>query len=141
MHTIYHQLKINAAACTIFKAISDPTHLVHWWPLTCTGSPIENGTYNYFFGEPYDWWALVSKCTINEVIEFKMTKADEEWMPTSFGYIITPQEDGCILKFYHSGWAAQSEHYCIASFCWAMLLNGLKQYIEQGVVIPFEKRN
>ena len=31
-------------------------------------------------------------------------------------------------------------HYGRSSYCSAMLLNGLKNYIEKGVVVPFEDK-
>ncbi|MDE0535256.1 hypothetical protein [Tenacibaculum sp. L6] len=55
--TIYHNFHIKALSNEVFKAITNQEDLVHWWPLKCTGTPKIGIEYNFFFGEPYNWYA------------------------------------------------------------------------------------
>lgn len=138
---IYHDLIINTSAENVFQAISEPEQLVNWWPLTCTGKPEKGAKYNFFFGEPYNWFGTVDQCFTNEFFSIKMTKADSDWDPTTFSFKLSEENGKTLLQFSHTNWQARNSHFRIASFCWAMLLKGLKDYIEKGVIIPFEERN
>ena len=35
--SIYHDLKIESSIERVYDAISNPEHLVNWWPLKCYG--------------------------------------------------------------------------------------------------------
>ncbi|MBR9921679.1 MAG: SRPBCC domain-containing protein [Bacteroidetes bacterium] len=140
MYHIYHDLEIKASPDKVYRAVTDPKHLINWWPLKCSGNPEKGEEYNYFFGPEYDWLAQVSDCSENEYIYFKMTRSDPDWDPTSFGYQLEAKEDGIQLKFSHKNWPACNGHFRHSSFCWAILLKGLKDYLETGKIIPFEDR-
>jgi hypothetical protein len=69
-----------------------------------------------------------------------MTDSDEDWDPTSFGFDLEPQEAGTAVKFWHKGWPTLNHHFRRSSYCWAILLQGLKNYVEKGIIVPFEER-
>ncbi|OIQ30840.1 MAG: hypothetical protein BM564_01105 [Bacteroidetes bacterium MedPE-SWsnd-G2] len=140
-HTIYFDVIINEESSKVFQAISDPKSLVNWWPKTCEGEQKLDGIYNLFFTEAYNWFGKVTSYNPNTHFEIKMTQASEDWLPTTFGFELEPSNHKTRLKFYHKNWKSINAHYRHSAFCWAMLLNGLKNYIENGEIIPFEKRN
>lgn len=70
-----------------------------------------------------------------------MTKSDKDWNPTTFGFDLESSDKGTMVNFSHINWPEQNHHFKHSSFCWAILLNGLKNYLEKGVIIPFEERN
>ena len=140
MHSIYHDLPILASSKAVFAAVTLPEHLVNWWPQRCTGQPEEGSTYNFFFTPAYDWYGEVVKCEPNRAFHIKMTKSDEDWDPTSFGFDLKEEEVGIRLEFWHKGWPACNDHYRTSSYCWAILLKGLKDYVEKGIIVPFEER-
>ncbi|MFO0940529.1 MAG: hypothetical protein U0930_07150 [Pirellulales bacterium] len=45
------------------------------------------------------------------------------------------------MRFFHVDWESTSDHFAITNYCWGQLLKGLKDYVENGSVIPFENRN
>lgn len=142
MQTIYHDLIIDVAPAKVFDAVSTPQGFNDWWTLQCKGTPGLNEKYNLYFGDEYDWFATVSKFKENEEIEFSMTEAMEEWLPTRFGFILKRENnDHTYLQFYHTGWKEVTQEFRIASYCWANLLRQLKHYLEQGIITPFEERN
>ncbi|TXG35651.1 SRPBCC family protein [Seonamhaeicola maritimus] len=140
-YSIFHNLEINASTKEVFDAVSQPEHLNNWWTLKSSGIPKLNQEYNLNFTDSYNWYCNVSEVKTNEYILFKMTKSDRDWSPTTFGFDLQETETGTSVRFSHSNWRIQNDHFKIASFCWAILLNGLKKYLEKGIIIPFEERN
>lgn len=142
MNTIYHDFTINVSKEKVFAAINSPDGLNNWWTLRCSGKPALNEEYNLYFAEEYNWFATISKFLVNEEIEFKMTHAMTEWLPTYFGFKIEETKNNMTyVQFYHGGWKTISKEFRTASYCWADLLRQMKQYLEKGIITPFEQRN
>ena len=139
-YSIYHDLIIHAPVEKVYSAISDPTHLINWWPQSCSGIANQGEPYNFYFGPKNDWWGEVTNCEVNKTFHIKMTVSDADWNPTSFGFDLTTLQEGVQLHFWHVGWPSCNHHFKRSSFCWAMLLNGLREYVEKGVIVPFERR-
>ncbi len=138
---IHHHLTINAPLKNVFERIIDPKHLVNWWPLKCSGTPQLGAIYNFYFDESYDWYGKVIQIEPEKSFHVKMTDSDSDWNPTSFGFDLEKIETGTKLEFWHVGWPECNAHFKRSSFCWAMLLNGLKNYTEKGTIIPFGERD
>ena len=137
---IYHNLLIKASAKDIFDAVSLPEHLNNWWSLKSSGEPKLGAEYNLNFTDAYNRYGKAIECEINQSFFIKMTDADDDWNPTTFGFVLEEKENGIYLRFSHTGWLENNDHLKHSSFCWAMLLNGLKNYVEKGIVVPFEER-
>ncbi|MEM1356616.1 MAG: SRPBCC domain-containing protein [Bacteroidota bacterium] len=138
---IYHDLVVAAPTGQLFAAVSLSEQLVNWWPFRCTGEPAVGATYNFFFSPEYDWYGEVIKVIPNEAFHVRMTAADPDWTPTSFGFDLSEVEGGRTqLSFWHRGWPACNAHFKRSSFCWAILLQGLKNYVEKGTIVPFAER-
>ncbi|WP_425636807.1 SRPBCC family protein [Algoriphagus yeomjeoni] len=138
--SIFHTLTIKASEDKVFDAVSDPRHLVNWWPQRCTGSPKLGSIYNFYFSEEYDWFGKVVSVDPKKSFHIKMTESDQDWNPTTFGFELEESGEKVVVKFSHTNWPACNEHFKIASYCWAILLQGLKSYIEKGIIVPFEER-
>lgn len=139
-NSIYHDLVIKATISKVFDAVSEPECLINWWPKTCKGIPKENEIYNFFFTSEYDWYGKVINYKKDSSFYIKMLKSDADWNPTSFGFDLLQENNKVKVQFWHTGWLECNAHFRTTSFCWAMLLNGLKNYVEKDIVIPFEKR-
>jgi len=140
-HSIYFNFIINSDKFSVYKAVSEPGHLENWWPLKCSGIPRVGEEFNFNFTDKYDWYAEVTSCKQWDHIHYKMTKSDDDWNPTTFGFKLKEKDNGTCLNFFHTDWPELNNHFKHSSFCWAMLLNGLKSYLEKGAIIPFEKRS
>ena len=140
-YQILHDLLIKASPQRVFTAVSDPVELEKWWPLECSGTPEPDAEYRFYFGDPYDWRARV--CHINQGagIHYRMTESDDDWRPTRFGFDLDERAEGTWLRFSHVDWTEANEHFRHSSFCWAVLLRGLKDLLEKGDVVPFEQRS
>lgn len=142
MNNIYHNFIIKAKPQTVFHAVSDPKHLINWWPLKCSGIPEVGSEYNFNFTDEYDWFGELVKCEEAKAFHIKMTKSDADWNPTTFGFDLEQMKDGSTyVEFWHKDWPEKNKHFKYSSFCWAGLLKGLKNYIEKGNIIPFEERD
>lgn len=139
-HSIYHNLQIKSSSEKIYEAISSPEHLINWWPLKCTGTPEIGKEYNFFFTSEYDWYGKVSRIEKNTAFHITMTKSDKDWDPTTFGFDLESQDNGVLVQFSHHRWVECNAHYKSTSYCWALLLHGLKDYLEAGIILPFEDR-
>lgn len=139
--SIFHNLHIKASQNEVFDAVSQPKHLDNWWTLKSSGIPELHAEYNLNFTDDYNWFGIVSKVKRNESFHLKMTDADKDWNPTTFGFDLETKSDSTLVKFCHVNWQNDNHHFKHSSFCWAMLLNGLKNYLEKEIIIPFEDRN
>lgn len=139
-YAIYHNLSIKVDKAKVYRAISDPNQLVNWWPLKCSGIPKEEEVYNFNFTDSYNWYAKVLRCKDGEYIHYNMTESDDDWNPTTFGFDLKKSKNGTIVNFSHINWPECNAEFKQSSFCWAMLLNGLKNNLEKGIIIPFEER-
>ncbi len=138
---IYHNLHIKASPKEVFDAVSLPKHLDNWWTLKSSGVPELDSEYNLNFTDDYNWYCKVSQVKSNESFHLKMTKSDDDWSPTTFGFELKPENNGTIVMFSHTNWIIDNQEFKQSSFCWAMLLNGLKNYLEKGDIVPFAERN
>ena len=141
MADIFFDISINASTEKVFQSFCLPEHLDNWWTLKSLGTPELNARYNLNFTDQYDWYAKVVDVVPNERFYLKMTSSDPDWDPTTFGISIENKGDSTLLKFSHINWPENNHHYRHSSFCWAQLLNGFKNYVEKGIVIPFEDRS
>ncbi|WP_298346949.1 SRPBCC domain-containing protein [uncultured Algibacter sp.] len=140
-YNIYHTLQIKTSVNEVFGAVSQPKHLDNWWTLKSSGIPELGAEYNLNFTDDYDWYCEVLKVEPNKSIHFKMTRSDNDWNPTTFGFDLIETDHGTLMEFSHVNWPEANHHFKHSSFCWAMLLNGLKNYLEKGIIIPFKERN
>jgi uncharacterized protein YndB with AHSA1/START domain len=142
MAEILHDICINSSPTLIFKAISTPEGFNNWWTNKCSGVAKINEEFNFYFSEEYNWFAKVSKYSSNEAIEFSMTIASECWEQTSFGFLLTEvSSTKTQVQFYHKNWNNTNKEFRTTSYCWAHILYFLKNYIENGIIVPFENRN
>jgi uncharacterized protein YndB with AHSA1/START domain len=141
MPDILHKFQIAAPPAKVFDAFCSPEGLNSWWTLRCNGRPEKGELYNFYFAPEYDWFAEVIHVIPGKELTWKMTGAMEDWMETQVGFQLAPDEKGTAVLFFHSDWKEPSDHFAITNYCWGQLLNGLKQYVENGKIIPFEQRN
>jgi uncharacterized protein YndB with AHSA1/START domain len=141
MADIYQKFIINAPAQEVFDGFCLPKQLDNWWTKQCTGKPSINEVYNFHFSDEYNWFAKVVHVIPGKELTWQMTGAMEDWMGTQVGFRLAPEKTGTSVLFFHKHWQEPNDHFAITTFCWGQLLNGLKNYLEKGEIVPFEKRN
>jgi uncharacterized protein YndB with AHSA1/START domain len=141
MHDIYHQFIVKAPAANVFNAFSTAQGLNSWWTLESAGMPAMGGQYRFYFSSEYDWKAQVISFKDGKELTWQMTKASADWVLTEVGFILEKKKEGTAVHFFHRNWKEVNEHFAITNFCWGQLLNGLKNYVEKGIIVPFDDRS
>ena len=138
--TIKHGLIIKAKPSIVYEAVSQAKHLNNWWTLESESKAVLGEDFRLYFGPEYDWLAVVQNANQANAFEVKMKRTMKDWEATSFGFKLEPKDENTQVSFYHRGWETDGYHFQNTSYCWALLLKGLKDYVEKGIIIPFEKR-
>jgi uncharacterized protein YndB with AHSA1/START domain len=141
MPEIHHQFTIKASIREVFKALSTSQGLNNWWTLESAGLAAMGGQYRFYFGPQYDWKAQVIHFEEGKGLTWKMTKATEDWVLTELGFILTKKDEGTSVHFFHRNWKEANDHFAITNFIWGQLLYGMKNYVEKGIIVPFDNRN
>ena len=141
MPDIQHRFLVKAPITKVFEVFCSEKGLNNWWALECSGKPELNEIYRFYFGPEYDWNAKVIHVMSGKELSWQMVKAMDDWMSTEVGFKLSENNGSTSVYFFHNGWKEAGEHYAITNFCWGQLLNGLKNYCENGSIVPFEKRN
>jgi uncharacterized protein YndB with AHSA1/START domain len=140
MPDIFHDFPINAAPGRVFRAVSTPTDLDQWWTVRSAGEPRVGAEYELWFGPQYEWRAKVTRCIRDAEFELEITRADNEWLGTRVGFRLDANGGVTQVRFYHTGWPKETEHYRVSCYCWAMYLRVLRRYLEHGERVPYERR-
>lgn len=140
MPDILFDFPVNAAPARVFDAVSLPEGLDQWWTEHASGTPAVGNEYVLRFGPDYDWRAEVTQMERPAAFELEIIKADSDWTGTRVGFALRGKEGATNVRFYHRGWPEENEHFRISSFCWAMYLRILRRYLEEGEIIPYERR-
>lgn len=140
MPDILHDFLIKANRNRVFRTVSAPAEIDHWWTARSAGEPRLGAEYELWFGPEYDWRAKVTKCKPDDEFELEVTRADKEWIGTRVGFRLEGEGGTTQVRFHHLGWPAVTEHYRISCFCWAMYLRVLRRYLEHGESVPYERR-
>jgi uncharacterized protein YndB with AHSA1/START domain len=140
MADIFHNFPINVSAERVFKGVATPTGLNSWWTKSSTGKPATGEVYRLFFGEGYDWKAVVSRCVADKEFELTITEADADWENTKVGFSLIDKNGTTEMHFCHTGWKEDNNHYRTSCYCWAMYLRILKRYLEFGEEVLYENR-
>lgn len=139
-HDILHNFPIVAPIERVFDAITKPSECDRWWTLHCEGTPRLGAEYRLFFGEPFDWRAVVSEIDPPRRFEWTITEADSDWEGTRVGFELSSAGDTTQVRFHHRGWREANAHFRQSNFCWAMYLRHLERYVELGEIVPYPER-
>ena len=137
---ILHDFPIRVPAARVYEEITSPAGLDRWWTARSAGEPRVGTEYRLWFGPEYDWRAMVTQSVPDRAFQLEMTVATPDWIGTRTGFVLEEGAAATTVRFYHTGWPDQSDHYRNSSFCWAMYLRVLKRHLEHGELVPYDQR-
>lgn len=141
MANIVQQFTVKAPMDRVFKAMATPEGLALWWTKTSGGTPQEGAEYSLFFGPEYDWRARVIRFKPHSAFELEITKAHPDWQGTRVGCELQAEgPDSTRVRFYHTGWPTENEHWRVSCYCWPMYLRIMRRNLEHGETVPYENR-
>ena len=140
MSSILHDFEVKADPSKVYDAVTTPAGLDQWWTLRANGNPRVGEEYQLWFGPDYDWRARVTEADPGRRFALEMTGSDEDWIGTRVGFTLEPATTGTTVRFSHTGWRTENEHFRISSYCWAMYLRIMRRFAESGETVPYEDR-
>lgn len=140
MAEILHDFFVQASMKAVFEGMTTPDGLDAWWTKKSSGVPGLGNEYVLDFGPGYEWTAVVTACVTDRALEWQIQCNEPDWQDTYVGFALEERDKGTWVRFYHRGWAEPNQHFRTSSYCWAMYLRLLKQNIERGLFVAYEKR-
>jgi uncharacterized protein YndB with AHSA1/START domain len=141
MADIVHDLSVNARPERVFQCFATPDGLDKWWTKSSSGEVSKGGELRLYFGPQYDWRATITRHEPPSAFEWQITRAHPDWVGTRVGCELSPDgENRTRVRFYHTGWPEQNEHWRVSCYCWAMYLRILRRYLEHGETVEYERR-
>jgi uncharacterized protein YndB with AHSA1/START domain len=137
---ILHDFPINAPISRVYSAVTAPAGLDQWWTKKSSGKPARDAEYQLWFGPKFDWRAKVVRAVADKEFELEITKADPDWIGTRVGVTLESGNGATQVRFHHTGWPVNNEHYRISCYCWAMYLRILKRFLEHEERVAYEDR-
>jgi len=141
MPDVLHQFVIQASPDVVWPFFATGEGLAKWWTESSAGIAKAGEVWQLYFTPEYDWRARVTRCETNSAFELTMIEAMEDWLGTQVGVELRGGGGSTVIDFYHRGWAANTDHFRISSFCWATYLRLLKRHIEHGEFTPYGRRD
>jgi uncharacterized protein YndB with AHSA1/START domain len=141
MPDIIQEFTINVPPARVFEAMATPQGLAQWWTKTSAGEPKSGAEYMLDFGPEHEWKGKITRYTPDAAFELEMTTAHEDWIGTRVGCELRPDgKNSTRVRFYHTGWPEENEHWRVSCYCWAMYLRILRRFLEYGETVPYGNR-
>jgi uncharacterized protein YndB with AHSA1/START domain len=141
MVDIIQEFTVKAKPELVFQAFATPSGLDKWWTKSSSGESRAGGSMRLYFGPEYDWQAKVTRYQPSSSFELQLTQAHPDWMGTLVGCELAPEGHYATrVRFYHTGWPEQNEHWRVSCYCWAMYLRILRRNLAYGERVDYEKR-
>ena len=140
MADIQHDFPIFAPPGRVYEGVTTPAGLDVWWSKKSRGTPEIGAEYELWFSPEHDWRAKVTRAVRDREFVLQMTRSDPDWNGTLVSFVLEPRQGGTHIRFRHSGWPHDNDHFRTSSYCWAMYLRILKRNLEYGEVVAYERR-
>lgn len=141
MADIIHEFIVKAPPEQVFELFATPSGMEKWWTKASAGESREGGTIRLNFGPQYNWQAVVTRHAAPSSFELRMIEAHPDWIGTRVRCELLPDgKNATRVRFHHTGWPEQNEHWRVSCFCWAMYLRILRRKLEYGETVEYEKR-
>jgi uncharacterized protein YndB with AHSA1/START domain len=141
MADIFQQVTVKAPLHAVFQLMATPDGLCRWWTKSSSGEPREGAEYTLDFGPGYDWRGKVTRYVPDSAFELEIAKADPDWVSTRIGCELEGEGANVTqVRFWHTGWPIQNEHWRISCYCWALYLRIMRRYVEHGEFVAYENR-
>jgi uncharacterized protein YndB with AHSA1/START domain len=137
MSAIKHLLYINASPARVYQAITTQKGLSSWWTTKTKADAIIGSVAEFWFSDKYHNKMYIVRLDINKYVEWECLDGDKEWIGTRLKFMISPQEKGAMLQFWHYEWKNETDFFAACNYHWGRYLKSLKDYCENGKGEPF----
>ncbi|MFQ5702247.1 MAG: SRPBCC domain-containing protein [Acidobacteriota bacterium] len=140
MADILHRVRIAAPPKSVFRAISTPEGIAHWWTDDST-SESRTGSVSVFrfMGGRVVFRMRVEAFEPERRLAWTCLGDYDEWNDTTLSWELEPAEDGgTVLKLAHRGWRSIEKEFPQCNTSWGHLLYLLKDHLEGKSAQPPE---
>jgi len=140
MPNILQQIRINATADKVYRALTTQEGLSSWWTTSVKAEAKVGAILEFRFGEDYHVKIEVINLGENKKVEWKCIEGLEEWPGTNISFELSEKDNMTLVKFAHSGWKEESDYFAMCNATWGHLLFSLlTEYVEHGKKNPYFK--
>lgn len=131
MVEINHQILIKESPRKVFEALATEAGLRQWWTADSSAEERVGGKAEFGF----DNRGTVFRMKIEELqpgskVVWRCYGDHPEWDGTLLTWALTPQGDGTMLRFTHSGWESLSDFCVMCNSTWGELVYRLRNHVE-----------
>ncbi|GAA4003723.1 SRPBCC domain-containing protein [Streptomyces sp. NBC_01352] len=139
MPDIALQIRIDADAETVYRALSTPDGVAGWFT---TGAEIGEGVGALhrlsFPGAPMTWDFRIDRAEPGKRLAQTVVAGPPQWLDTEIGYALEAHpEGGTVVRFDHTGFAEVDDMFREVTMGWAGMFMRLKEYVETGKPVPY----
>lgn len=131
-YSIKHLFHIAAPRAKVFTTISSVEGASQWWTIGTSGSGEVGGVLEFAFGPHGVMNAKVEKLVPRELVEWKVLEGPEDWPGTTLSFKLDENDGKTRVRFEHSGWSHNGDHYAASCFSWARYMESLRQLCQTG---------
>jgi uncharacterized protein YndB with AHSA1/START domain len=129
---------INTSKDRLYKAVTQPTDLSHWWTVGARGDNTLGGRLEFWFD---DFCASVAEIRLlapgQRASWHVIGGGAGDWIGTDIDFSIFEEQGNTLLHFRHSNWQDDARAFPHCSLGWAIFLLSLKEYAETGKGRPY----
>ncbi len=137
MSDIVHRVGIKSSPNEAYNALTTREGLAGWWTTDTTGDCDVGGVIKFRFGDRGFIDMKVIEREPGRRVRWQVTGGPGEWIGTTVGFDLAPDEEWTVVRFKHQGWKDSSEFRDHCSTKWATFLVSMKSLLETGKGAPF----
>jgi uncharacterized protein YndB with AHSA1/START domain len=134
---IEQKLSVNAPASRVYRALTDASELVRWFPSEAKSDARPGGAYDFKFlfadtSRNHETVGEYREATANTLVSYSWPAGDAK-VPTEVSFALAEAGGATEVTLRHEGWTADSaeamkEH----DMGWGFFMQNLKSYLESG---------
>ena len=137
MAEIKHLVVIDAPVDTVYRAVTEQNGLAGWWTKQTVAEPRVGSIAEFRFGDRYHNKMRVVRLEENERVEWECLVGEDEWVGTTFVFLLEVNGGQTTLRFSHGNWRAMTDFFASCNYHWGFYMHSLKLYCETGEGEPF----
>ena len=134
---IEQNIAINAPTSRVFRALTDASELVRWFPTEATTDARPGGTYEFKFifddaDDNHEPAGEYREVTPDTLVSFSWPAGDDDVI-TEVSFSLAEVDGGTEVTLLHSGWTAELAKSKVGhTRGWTFFMRNLKTYLESG---------
>jgi uncharacterized protein YndB with AHSA1/START domain len=131
VHTLLHEIYIQAPAEKVYQAITTADGLRQWWTADSAAEPRVGSVAEFgFFGRKTVFRMRIDELVPSQRIVWQCVGGPDEWPGTRLTWELSENDGKTRVHFDHAGWPHTEGHFRPCNSTWGALMHRLKDYAE-----------